>query len=233
MAKGLGKHAAQHGSPYSSRLVLESRFLTKDFIPDGNLKKAAWRNARWARFDHNWHGKRHYPQSETRVASVWTPRQVYFAFWCRYSVLNVFAGGDPKKDTLGLWNRDVAEAFLNPDPARVNHYYEFEVSPNNLWVDLEINLDRQPFGDSRWNSGFTHATHVEPHVWTCEMRIPVESAAQPEGRLRAGAEWRGNFYRADGLGDDTKRRFLAWSPTLTPKPNFHVPTRFGTIRFVR
>lgn len=233
MAKSLGEHSAQQGSSYSSRLILESRFLAKDFSPDANLKKAAWRNARWARFDHDWQGKRRYSQAETRVASGWTPGQIYIAFWCKYSVLNVFEGGDPKKDKVGLWNRDVAEAFLNPDPARVNHYYEFEVAPNNLWIDLKINLDRQPFGDSHWNSGFTHSTRVEPRVWTCEMRIPVESVGQPEGRLRAGVEWRGNFYRADGLGDDTKRRFLAWSPTLTPKPNFHVPTRFGTIRFVR
>ncbi|HEX5481368.1 MAG TPA: carbohydrate-binding family 9-like protein [Terriglobia bacterium] len=220
-------------SSYGSRLVLESRSLAKDFIPDGNLKKTAWRKARWTRFNHDWQGKRHYPQAETRFASAWTPRQVYVAFWCKYSVLNVFEGGDPEKDTLGLWNRDVVEAFLNPDPACVNHYYEFEVAPNNLWVDLEINLDRQPVGDAHWNSGFTHATRIRARAWTCEMRIPVASMTDPNYELRPGAEWRGNFFRADGRGDDTKRRFLTWSPTLTPKPNFHVPTRFGIIRFVK
>jgi len=63
------------------------------------------------------------------------------------------------------------------------------------------------------------------------MRIP----AAPTGvaSIRTGWEFRVNFYRCDGPGDDTQRRFLAWSPTYcTAASNyFHVPTRFGKIRF--
>ena len=37
-----------------------------------------------------------------------------------------------------LWDRDVAEAFLQPDPSRERYYREFEVSPNGMWIDLDI-----------------------------------------------------------------------------------------------
>lgn len=220
-------------SPYTSKLSIRARRLKTAFTPDGDLAKPIWKRAQWISFDHDWAGKRHYPRSQTRVAAAWTPGDLYLAYRCKYTTLNVFAHGNPDRDTPGLWNRDVVEVFLNPDPSRVNHYYEFEVAPNNLWIDLEINLDRKPMGNAAWNSGFVHATRIGKTVWSCEMRIPVESMTARGYELRAGLEWRGNFFRADGEGSDAERRLLAWSPTLSPKPNFHVPTRFGIIRFLK
>lgn len=218
---------------YTSKFSIESRYLKSDFAPDGDLSKPAWKSARWALFDHDWAGKHRYRQSETRVATRWTPEQIYIAYKCRYSSLNIYKDADPTKDKWGLWERDVVEAFLNPDPPRVKHYYEFEVSPNNLWIDLKIDLDRKPFNDASWNSGYTHATRVGKSVWTCEMKIPVASMTPRGYAIRPGVEWRGNFFRMDGQGGLSPRRLLSWSPTLTPTMNFHVPTRFGLIRFVR
>ena len=62
------------------------------------------------------------------------------------------------------------------------------------------------------------------------MRIPVASMGVKA--MRADAEWRINFYRADGPGDDSQRRFMSWS-TIPEGKTFHVPTRFGIIRFIR
>jgi hypothetical protein len=33
------------------------------------------------------------------------------------------------------------------------------------------------------------------------------------------------------VGEDPDRGYLAWRPTHTAEPNFHVPTAFGTIVF--
>ncbi|MGH9470612.1 MAG: carbohydrate-binding family 9-like protein [Terriglobia bacterium] len=220
------------GGKYTSRLETRSVRVRRDFTPDGSLQKAAWRSAKWVTFDHDWSGKHRYPQAQTRVASVWTPQQFYLAYWCKYTQLNVFDNGDPSRDTIGLWNRDVVEAFINAHPEHVDQYYEFEVAPNNLWVDLKIDLDRKPFNSAAWNSGYLHATKIDSgkRVWTCEMRIPVESIAGSDYSLASGAVWRINLYRADGPGSAAERRLLTWSPTL--RPNFHTPTRFGRIRFV-
>jgi len=147
--------------------------------------------------------------------------------------LNLFEGKDPSKDFWTLWDRDVVEIFLNPQPERMKHYYEFEVAPNNLWIDLEIDLDKDPFADAQWNSEFEHATQINPqkHVWTCELRISVRALGLAQ--LTADTEWRINFFRADGLGDDTQRRFLSWSLVHNDTNSFHAPASFGLIRFVK
>jgi alpha-galactosidase len=38
-----------------------------------------------------------------------------------------------------------------------------------------------------------------------------------------------NFYRVEGPQEP--RAYLAWRPTKTPQPNFHVPSAFGKLRF--
>ena len=219
-------------SPYTSDARITAKFSPEDFVPDGDLTKEAWQKAAWVRFDHSASGRPSFPQAETRVASLWTATHVYFAFQCKYSTLNIYAGEDPAKERWELWNRDVVEVFANPEPARVNHYYEFEVAPTNQWIDLEIDKDKVPFNDASWDSNFEHATRVDAknHVWTCEMRIPVWSMNVL--RVEPNTEWRINFYRADGPGDGSRRRFMSWS-TIPEGRTFHVPTRFGIIRFVR
>lgn len=219
-------------STYTSTITISSLYSVRDFTPDGDLNKNIWRHCKWVRFDHDMSGQHRYSQAETRVASCWTAAYVYFVFRCKYSTLNVYEGEDTLKERWELWNRDVAEVFINPDPPRVNHYYEFEVAPNNQWIDLEIDKTKTPFNDAAWDSHFEHATHIdaEKHLWTCEMRIPVSSMnAQP---IQPDAEWRVNFLRADGSGDDSKRRFMTWS-TIPEGKTFHVPTRFGIIKFIK
>jgi alpha-galactosidase len=216
--------------PYTSTERIHSRFSSADFLPDGNLDKPVWQAAEKQSFDHGSDGQRYFPQSETTIATFWTATHVYFAFWNKYTTLNIYEGEDPAKERWELWNRDVAEVFINPRPQDVNHYYEFEVAPNNQWIDLEINLDKDPPHDPSWNSHFEHAVRVDAknRVWTVEMRIPV---APMNVTSMTPGEWRINFYRADGPGDDQHRRFLSWSPV--GKGTFHVPTRFGLIEFVR
>ena len=228
----LAETEGRQSMSYTSNVRIISKFSPEDFVPDGNLQKEVWKTADWVRMDHDMSGQKHYPQSETEIATVWTPHYVYFAYRCQYNTLNVFEDVDPAVEKWELWNRDVVEVFLNPQPERVSHYYEFEVSPNNLWIDLVINKDQSPFNDASWDSGFDHATHVDPahHVWTCEMRIPVASMGAKE--IAAGAEWRLNMFRADGPGEDHQRRFLSWS-TIPEGGTFHVPTRFGIIQFAK
>lgn len=219
---------------YVSNSQFISRFATQDFVPDGNLAKPAWRVASWVEVERDAFNRVKFPQAATEIASLWTPAYVYFAFRCKYTTLNLFEGKDSSKDFWTLWDRDVVEVFLNPQPERMRHYYEFEVAPNNLWIDLEIDLDKKPFGNAQWDSGFEHATSVDAknHVWTCELRIPVAALIGTKP-LEANTEWRLNFFRADGPGVDTQRRFLSWSPVHNDTNSFHAPWSFGVIRFVK
>jgi hypothetical protein len=72
----------------------------------------------------------------------------------------------------------------------------------------------------------TLASRVDPatHRFTIEARIPSSALGDvplAPSTLRVGLFRIG---RADG-----ERCFLARFPTLTPRPNFHVPERFGTL----
>lgn len=216
---------------YSSSVEAETNHSSADFVPDGDLNKSPWKHAKWVEFDNDASGKSHYPEATTRVASLWTETYVYFAFSSRYDSLNIYEREDPKPERWQLWDRDVVEVFLNPQPERVNHYFEFEVAPNNQWIDLEIDKTKDPFNDASWNSGFEHATRIDSqhHVWTTEMRIPL-TAMNVKGPL-PGTLWRANFFRAAGKGTDDRRKFLAWS-VIPEGRTFHVPTRFGILRLV-
>lgn len=218
---------------YIHDLTMPSKRAAADIMPDGDLSKDFWRGVPHVTFDHTGDGTEHYPDSETQVASVWTPNFVYFAYWCKYRTLFMYEGEDPAKERFGLWIRDAAEVYLNPRPEHLNQYYEFEVAPNNQWVDIAIDLDKPQHGNINWNSQFEHGAQIDPrqHLWTAEMRIPVKAFSVPP--LTPGTEWRLNLYRIDGPGADPQRRFLCWS-LLPPGPNksFHQPASFGLIKFL-
>jgi Carbohydrate family 9 binding domain-like len=226
-----GQSAPVSQQSYVSDLQIQSKRSQVDFLPDADPSKPSWKQAESAEFDTSASGKSHFPEISTRVASVWTDSNIYFLFLCHYDSLNVYQGEDPKVERWRLWDRDVAEVFLNPQPERVNHYYEFEMAPNNQWIDLEIDRTKDAFNNASWNSGFDHATRIDAknYVWTAEMRIPVSS--MNVNAMHPGVEWRANFFRASGEGGDDRRKFLAWS-IIPEGKTFHVPTRFGILRLV-
>ncbi|HEX3121278.1 MAG TPA: carbohydrate-binding family 9-like protein [Candidatus Acidoferrum sp.] len=224
--------AGQADKEYSSNIEATATHSASDFAVDGDLSKAVWKKAKWVEFDHDPTGKTENAAIKTRVAAVWSDRYVYFAFSGHYESLNVYEGEDVAKERWELWNRDVVEVFANPQPERITHYYEFEVAPNNQWIDLEIEKTKTPFNDAAWNSGFEHATKIDQknYRWLTEIRIPL--AAMGVGKIKSGDVWRVNFFRAAGRGGDEKRTFLAWS-SIPEGGTFHVPSRFGILRFVK
>ena len=46
---------------------------------------------------------------------------------------------------------------------------------------------------------------------------------------QVGDEWEANLFRISRLNG--VRQFLAYSPTLTEKPNYHVPEKFVKLKF--
>jgi hypothetical protein len=220
-------------SSHRSPLVITSEMSTVDVVPDGDLEKETWSAAKRIQFAREAFGRTKCPRARTEVASRWTVDHLYMAFWCHYQSLNVYQGEDPTIKRWGLWERDVVELFINPRPEHMGHYYEFEIAPNNQWLDLEINLYRQPFNNPRWNSGFEHATKIYPkaHIWTAEMRIPMASITKVSPRHND--EWRVNFYRCDGSAEQ-QRRYMSWGPLPRSLPQhlFHQPASFGVLRLI-
>ena len=96
---------AKPKSPYTSNAPIKSKFLCRSFLPDGDLIKDAWKEAKWVQFSHDAHGGPNYPEAMTEVASRWTAEYIYFAFRCKYTALNIFEGEDVSKERWELWNR--------------------------------------------------------------------------------------------------------------------------------
>src|SRR5579862_8838002 len=97
-----------------------------------------WAKARPISFRADWQGKNPDPERETTVRILWSESALFLRFECRYRELCLFDDSEPSGRRDQLWDRDVIEAFLQPDPSRPKFYREFEVSPNGLWVDLDI-----------------------------------------------------------------------------------------------
>jgi hypothetical protein len=58
------------------------------------------------------------------------------------------------------------------------------------------------------------------------MRIPWGDRIH---KPQPGERWRVNLFRCVGSGEN--RGYLAWQPTRTEQPNFHVPEAFGWLVF--
>lgn len=191
---------------------------------EGFPTPTSWEAAPGAQFDADWQGKNPDPERETEVRLLWTPDWLYLRFRARYRVITVFADAEPNGRRDQLWDRDVAEVFLQPNPAELRRYKEFEVSPNGMWIDLEI----APGEKQDLKSGLRRRVilNEKDKTWIAELALSMKSLVE---RFDAAAIWRVNFYRVEG--EKEPRFYSAWQPTGTPVANFHVPEAFGRLIF--
>jgi alpha-galactosidase len=198
--------------------------LTHQPDADGFPNKSAWEKSCLVRFEHDWRGQNADPGRATEVQLLWTPDTLFLKFRARYRNITIFqdAREDGWRDKL--WNRDVAEAFLQPDSRDPWKYKEFEISPNGFWIDLDI-----------VNRGYTElhsklrrrvVQDDQAKIWTAELVIPMPSLTP---NFSAQQNWRVNFFRVEGEAEP--RFYSAWSPTYSREPDFHVPGAFGRLVF--
>lgn len=200
-----------------------SRFASQrdtEGFPDSN----AWAKCSPQRFEHDWRGENADPARSTGVRLLWAPDTLFVRFLANYKNITVFpeAREDGWRDEL--WNRDVAEVFLQPHPREPWEYKEFEVSPNGFWIDLDIASGRKKELQSKLRRRVVQDAPAK--IWTAELAIPMRSLT-PD--FNPKQTWRVNFTRVEGRAEP--RFYSAWSPTYSREPNFHVPGAFGKLVF--
>jgi Carbohydrate family 9 binding domain-like len=204
--------AAQEQSP------LESVKSDHDAVLDTNPGSAFWSGTRptYAEVDAN--GRR-MPEYLTEVRSRWTKDNLYFLFICPYKNLSLKPAPDTARETYELWKWNVAEVFIGSDFHDIKRYKEFEVSPQNEWVDLDINLSAPRH---------EHSARIDrsAHIWYAAMRIPLAALGTPAPA--EGTAFRVNLFRTEGPPDDAKE--ITWRPPMSN--TFHAPERFGLLRLV-
>ena len=206
---------------------IEALHTAADVAPQ-SLDHSDWKKARPVQIDRHWSG---HPAPSARHAEariLWSSKALHVRFLCHQEEpLVVSSSPQTTKKTMGLWDRDVCEIFIAPDPNAVERYVEFEAAPTGEWLDVAIHWSPgKRESDWAFHSHMTTAAKVEKGRVTIAMRIPWNHwIHQPQ----AGERWRVNLFRC--VGSDPGRGYLAWHPTRTPQPNFHVPQAFGWLVF--
>ena len=200
--------------------VMKATHIARDFAPDGKLDEPEWQRAAPVHLDYQSSDATPRADISTSVRALWSDSFLYLAYECPFTNLTSFSPAQ-KEERIGLWEKDVVEAFIASELPR---YTEYEWAPNGDWLDLSCEPDKKDFA---WNSRMESSASVdeENHVWRIEVRIPMRSLTTepPE----PGTRWRIDLYRHD----TGTKGFLAFSPTLTN--TFHTPERFGWLEFTK
>ena len=206
--------------------VIEAHYSAIDPAAD-LLDHAEWASAQGVGITRYWSGDEAPATRHAEVRIIWSDESLAVRFVCNQTEqLIISAHPQLDKKTIGLWDRDVCELFLAPDPEQVNRYFEFEAAPTGEWIDLAISL--LPSGrktDFNFRSGMKAVTRVSADRVVIGMRIPWNDSIPTP---RHGDRWRCNLFRCIGMGNE---RYMAWQPTRTAEPNFHVPEAFGWLSF--
>ncbi|MEP6637681.1 MAG: carbohydrate-binding family 9-like protein [Acidobacteriota bacterium] len=193
-----------------------------------DLDHLAWTSVPAINLHRYWSGEeapsiRH---AESRI--VWSEEALVVRFLCpQAGPLIVSPNPQTDRKSIGLWDRDVCELFVAPDLSEPNRYFEFEAAPTGEWIDLAIHRTaRGRETDWDFHSGMTAAAHITNDRILIAMRIPWGMWIHKPQR---GDRWRANLFRCVGIGEE--RGYIAWKPTRTAQPDFHVPDAFGWLRF--
>jgi cellulose/xylan binding protein with CBM9 domain len=194
-----------------------------------DFDSAVWTQCPQVTITHLWSGAPAAAERHAEARVCWSDEALHVRFVGeQHEPLVVSAEPKTDRKTLGLWDRDVCEIYLAPNPETPSRYFEFEAAPTGEWVDLGIVMTAEGrHTDWDYSSGITVAARMSAsQQLTVRMNIPwSDSIAKPETDDR----WLVNLFRC--VGPEAPDRYLAWRPTRTPEPNFHVPEAFGSLLF--
>lgn len=202
--------------------TLKAVRIEQDFEVDGKLDDAPWSKAPIERIETTLKSAEARPQLATSVRALWSNRFLYIAYEAPYTALTM--NKTPSEDErLGLWNDDVVELFLAPNPEQPEIYQEYEWAPNGEQLDLKVEPSNKDFA---WSSGMESRVVIDEanKIYRVEARIPMSSVTDQTAKI--GTRWKINLYR----NDVASQTFLAWRPAL--RPTAHTPNRFGWLELI-
>lgn len=212
-----------------NRSEIKIKYSETDF-PITALDNEIWDTANEISIEKYWSGADALPGRHAKARLLWSETALYVRFEANQAEpLVISEAPNPESKTIGLWDRDVCEIFVAPDKIEPRKYYEFEIAPTGEWIDLGIHQKPdERIVDWDYHSGMQPAAKIEKGKITMAIKIEWKAFGNAP---KTGDIWLGNLFRCIGNGET--RGYLAWSPTETPRPNFHVPEKFGEFEFVK
>ena len=197
-------------------------------IPTDALHDDHWATAVPVKVERYWNGEIAPDGRHSIVRALWSENSFYFRFISNLAEpLVVAEEPDISRKAMNLWDRDVVEIFVAPNRNESRKYFEFEAAPTGEWLDVALDsTSGTRVSDWNYASGMETASEIEDGSVTTMIKIPWSAFGKKPVRSDV---WLGNILRC--VGKDPDRGYLAWSPTMTEQPNFHVPERFGEFHF--
>jgi hypothetical protein len=207
--------------------IIEARNITTA-LSVTDLRSREWERAHPIQIDRYWSGDPAPASRNAEVRILWSSQALHIRFICAQAEpLIIGATPQAAKKTMGLWDRDVCEIFIAPDPNVVERYFEFEAAPTGEWLDVAIHwTPERRESDWEFQSHMSTAARIAKDRVTIGMHIPWNHWIHEPQK---GERWRVNLFRC--VGSDPTRGYLAWQPTRTKEANFHVPQVFGWLMF--
>jgi len=193
------------------------------------LDNPKWKGSSELKVGAYWNGTGAPAGRQFAVRMLWSDSGLYVRFEATQAEpLVITDKPELTKKTMRLWDRDVCELFLAPNKDEPRRYAEFEIAPTGEWLDLMVDWRNAEPRDWEYISGMEPATRIEKEKVTMAMKIPWKAFGK---KPSVGDVWLGNLFRQVGSGET--RGYMAWSPTMTKGPQFHVPEKFGEFAFVK
>ena len=217
----------QPDAPPPSPPLLEVNRASGEIDLDGKLDDDPWTHSRrTGPFVNTIAGGS--AQFTASARALWDAEHLYIGF----EVEDDFIRSTYEHHDDTLWKQDCVEVFVDPDGDGKN-YFEMQVSPTGVTFDTFYASRRrpQPVGHLDWESGLVAGVSQTDEGYAVEMAIPWSAFAYDQLTTPVptpGDTWRANFYVMDRRR--SRQRAAGWSPPMVG--DFHVPKRFGRLRFL-
>jgi hypothetical protein len=212
--------------------------IDRDLVLTGKIDDPLWHNVSAVSLQDAVTGRR--GRFDTSVKVLYNDRFLYVSFYCQ----DDYIWGTKTERNSAIYEEECVEVFVNPANT-IHQYYEINLSPKNVVFDACLINPRTAENDQakfqnfpEWNlPKMETRTFIDGQAdvpgkgksWSCEFAIPLVdlwgAAHIPPHR---GDVWRINFYRIDSPAKN-QREHYGWSQT--GKAAFHMPWRFGFLRF--
>jgi hypothetical protein len=227
-AFGLTAAAAFAAVPEYTAMKAGSRM-----VMDGILDEPAWQKAQpVGPFQFQWYESGEKEQTEAKI--LWDDERIYFAFKCddKHISAEVYGKGGVSRD-------DCCEAFISPvpeGPERLD-YLNYEINCIGSWIvgyhakSRDKNPGRWDVGHvviGRYIKGTCNKDDDTDTGWTLEFSVPWEHFKEFAAKFppKNGQVIYVGLHRCGGK---TNPQYSQWSPSQTPKPQFHSPQDFGKV----
>jgi alpha-galactosidase len=209
-----------------NKSIAKCLFSNQVFLND--LESVVWHKTEAVYLTKLWSGRKAETGRQVETRLLWNKKSLFVRFEANQTEpLIINSTIDKTRKAIGLWEKDVCEIFVAPNADKPEKYFEFEVAPTGEWIDLAITWSPEK-RETDWDykSNMKVATKMLENKIISAIEIPFAAFGKVPN---AGDIWLGNMFRCVGEGET--RGYLAWQPTFTEVPSFHVPAAFGKIEF--